>query len=319
MKFKTLGDVHLGKPFKNGVPLHRRGDREVMQWAEFEMNLMDVEGVEYSIQMGDLFDASVVPYSVIYRAAQVYKRAARANPETTYIVLAGNHDRSRDIEKVTAFMLFSAMVEDCVVVVGEEPEMIDGMVFIPWHPVLNAGEMVLQYEELIRNADVVFGHYDVVTIGEATPNMIPAATFKALGVKRAFTGHDHSRRTLEIDGLLVEVTGSMSPYSHGEDEAERFYVTRSLAEVLADPDAFHDKHLRVRLAHGEVLDVLIDCLQLTLIREGHEEEEAALVDVEFEPFDFNKLFATAVEQVGLSDALTAQVQTKLMESRMGDA
>jgi hypothetical protein len=45
----------------------------------------------------------------------------------------------------------------------------------------------------------------------------------------------------------VIVTGSMQPMAHGEDPEERLYVTRSLPEVEADPDAFKDKCLRVDL------------------------------------------------------------------------
>ena len=33
------GDAHLGKPFIHGVPLHRRGDREKMLWADFERSV----------------------------------------------------------------------------------------------------------------------------------------------------------------------------------------------------------------------------------------------------------------------------------------
>lgn len=104
---KLLGDVHLGKRFKTNVPLHRRGDRERMQWAEFEAHLNDVEAGDVHIQVGDLFDEAIVPYGVIYRAAQTYARSAMLHPMVTYILYRGNHDASRDVEKVTAFQMLS--------------------------------------------------------------------------------------------------------------------------------------------------------------------------------------------------------------------
>src|SRR4029079_4517459 len=71
-------------------------------------------------------------------------------------------------------------------------------------------------------------------------------------------------------GVEVIVTGSMQPLAHGEDPEERLYITRSLAEVEADPEAYKDKCLRVDLKPGEVFDMEIDCLQL-IVRRPEEE------------------------------------------------
>ena len=316
---KILGDVHLGKRWKNGVSLARRGDRESLQWAEFETNLMDVAGVTHHIQVGDLFDEAIVPYGTIWRAAQAYLRAAGANPHCTYILYRGNHDANRDVEKVTAFQIFTAIVGEAVMVAADEPFAVvvgsETHVFIPWHPILTAGEMVLKYDDLIRGADVVYGHWDVDRRQIESTNYIPAATLKALGVKRAVTGHDHNKRDEVIEGLDVHVTGSMQPYDHSQDEDERFYVTRDLADVLANLDGFKDKHLRVRLQPGEVLDVQVDCLQLTQVRDGQEEEVVAL-DVEFEPFDFEALLKRAIDEVGLGETVATAMRERLKEHRL---
>ena len=45
---ELLGDAHLGKPFIHGVPLHRRGDREKMVWADFERSISDTSAVPHS-------------------------------------------------------------------------------------------------------------------------------------------------------------------------------------------------------------------------------------------------------------------------------
>lgn len=318
-KIKELGDVHLGKRWKNGVSLGRRGDREAMLWAEFEANLMDVDDVTHHVQVGDLFDEAIVPYGTIWRAAQAYIRAAHANPLVTYVLYRGNHDANRDVEKVTAFQIFTAIVGSCVMIAADEPIGLyigtEHHVFMPWHPVHTAGEMILLHEELVRGADVIYGHWDVDARQAESTNYIPAATLEALGVKRAVTGHDHNKRDMVIDGLPVHVTGSMQPLDHSQDADERLYVTRDLAFVLANLDAFHDKHLRVRLQPGERLDVQVDCLQLTQVRDG-EEEEAMALDVEFEAFDFDVLLGRAVDQVGLDPAVDAAMRERLKEHRL---
>ena len=48
--------------------------------------------------MGDLYDKPFVPYSIVWRSAQLYLDAARAHPTRLFVVLRGNHDASRDLE-----------------------------------------------------------------------------------------------------------------------------------------------------------------------------------------------------------------------------
>ena len=309
MKVHTLGDVHLGKKFENGVPLHRRGDREKMQLAQFSADL-DTE-CDLHIQVGDLFDKMFVPYTVIYQAYVAYREAAQRNPDTTYVVLRGNHDASRDADKVSAFQVFKAMVAPFeIVVVDDKPVQIGEHVIIPWHPFITAAEMVEQHADLIRNAKAVYGHWDVV-MGDT--NQIPAAQLKALGVGEAYTGHDHNARTMEIDGLTVHVTGSMQPYSHAEDPAGDLYVTLSLTEALTRTD-LKDKCVRVQLQDGESLDEPIDCLQLAIQR-VRSDEVVDMGEVDFEAFDFQALFAEAVTEVGLGAEKATLALAKLEAAR----
>lgn len=312
MKPHTLGDVHLGKKFENGVPLHRRGDRERMQFNQFVDDL--ATECSLHIQMGDLFDKMVVPYSVVFSAAMAYRAAAQRNPDTTYVVLRGNHDASRDLDKVSAFQLFSELVRPFgVVVADDQPLAFDGHVIIPWHPFISAAEMVEAHADLIRNAKAVYGHWDVV-MGET--NQIPAGRLKALGVVEAFTGHDHNKRTMEIEGLTVHITGSMQPYSHGEDPEGNLYVTMSLLEALSGD--FKDKCVRIQLMPGEDLAEPIDCLQLTLQR-VRAENDADMGEVAFDAFDFQELFDQAVAEVGLNDSMRAAALVKLEEERAARA
>lgn len=95
-----LGDAHLGKPFIHGVPLHRRGDREKMVWADFERSVSQTPA-DFHINLGDLLDRPIVPYDVIVRAPRTYIRAAEREPETQFLILQGNHDVSRDLDTLS--------------------------------------------------------------------------------------------------------------------------------------------------------------------------------------------------------------------------
>src|ERR1700676_3269686 len=93
---KILGDPHIAKVFTNNVPLHRRGEREKMVWLQFERGLHP-EGADCHVMTGDLFDRAIVQYEALMRAASLYRVAASSYPNTTFVVMRGNHDASRDL------------------------------------------------------------------------------------------------------------------------------------------------------------------------------------------------------------------------------
>ena len=137
--FKVLGDVHLGKVFVNNVPLHRGVITRRSSGQKFQKRL-DPKGAEVHVNMGDLYDKPFVPYGVVWCSAQLYLNAARAHPNTTFIVLRGNHDASRDLEAVSAFDIFEGLVAPaenirCV----KDWFAHDELVFFGWHPVTCRG------------------------------------------------------------------------------------------------------------------------------------------------------------------------------------
>lgn len=303
-----LGDVHLGKKFENNVPLHRRGEREKTQFAQFEACLQT--DAEIHVQMGDLFDKMQVPYAVVWSAAQAYWKVAGS--DTKYVVIRGNHDASRDADRVSAFQIFAELVRPYgILVVDNEPVRIGDEVFIPWHPFINARDMVLQNEDLIRGAHTVYGHWDVV-MGQ--DNQLPAGELRALGVKLAVTGHDHTPRLEKLQGLEVLVTGSMQPYSHGEDPNGNIYVTLSLTDLLKDLDAVKNKCVRLVLEPTEQLDIPVDCLQLQIQRKSVE-EGVDIGEVVFEEFDLQDLYGQAVLEIGLSDEISKLALERLEAER----
>ena len=298
MKIKYIGDVHLGKKFTQGVPLHRRGEREALQWSQFVNYELRMPNVDLTVQVGDLFDAMYVPYSVVWAAATAYLDAP--GPQ---LVLRGNHDASRDLDKISAFQIFAGLVRPHgVTVVDDVPVRIEDHVFIPWHPFITAEEMVEEHKEIIQGATVAVGHWDVTG---STTNLVPKKSLEALGIQEIVTGHDHTPRKIGN----ITVVGSMQPYSHGEDPNGRMYITCTLADL---PDDVTNKCVRLILGPGEEVPT-IDCLQLQVVREG---EEGVEMEVDFEAFDIADLFRQAVEQVGLGDGMASIALQKLEEFRV---
>lgn len=324
-KVAVLGDPHMGKKFQNGVPLHRRGDREKLQWADFEASLGDVADCSVHVCLGDLFDQWAVPFEAIYRAAIAYKKAAAANPGVEYVVLRGNHDASRIVERVSAFTLFAELARGSGVRVVTSYAVSGNLVFFGWDPVLTAEQMVSAFlEEYRERLDllpegtelVAFVHNDVVAIGE-TSNLLPAKTLLDAGFSLAITGHDHTRRELIMDGLAVQVVGSMQPYSFAEDPDGDLYITTTLAEVEADPAYFVNKCVRIVLKDGESVTTPIDCLQLRIVTEQDptvNEDEAT--EVGFSEFNFQKLFEEVFEEKGVNAAMREIAQQRFEAERL---
>ena len=322
----ALGDPHLGRSFLNGTPLHRRGDREIMQWADFEASLNRIpDGVKVHVCMGDLFDRWAVPFHVIRKAADAYKRAADLNPDVEYVILAGNHDLSKEVEKVSAFGLFSDILENhpnITIVVGFTHVVeIEGkrLVFVPWSPMLNASEMVDEFQGDLECADAVFGHWDVVAVGD-TSNLIPTETFRILGVKQAITGHDHTSRRLTMHDIPVTVTGSMQPYSFSEDVDQVFYMTFTLEEyeaILASgkEKLLENRCVRVILGPGESVSRVVDCLMFKTKQDGVEEDTVD-VAVEIGDFSFDRLFEEVLVGEGVDPEFISLTRKKVEEERV---
>lgn len=301
VEFEVCGDPHMGRPFRNGVPLHRLGDRERMQRADLQASLARGAGAAAHICMGDLFDKPKVDNRVVAQVADDYQMAARTN-YCPFFILTGNHDEMRDADFVSSFHLFTRIVDDHVHVIRSEPRRhtfgTATLVFIPWHPLKTALEMVDEHAELIRGADAVFGHWDVDRRLEGTDNYIPAERLVELGVKQAITGHDHVRRQMVIAGLPVQVTGSMQPYSHSEDPERKMYATCPADDVRRmvgmQPDYFKDTCLRVV---GDWDDPVPNCLQFKVVPEEMAEAEEALAQVQVADFSMKELWAQAFEGI----------------------
>lgn len=288
MKIETLGDPHLGKTFKTGVPLHRVGEREKLVLDQFEKEILTTSA-DIHICMGDLFDKPVVSPDIILFAADVYARAPKT---TTFYIMKGNHDGTRNRDQKSSFDVFKAIVEplENVIVVDQPLFIPDAEIGLcPYNFFGTADDF---FEEMTDQGlpKAVYGHWDVA-FGE--DNLIPAALMKELHIETAYTGHDHLARVEKMLGVTINLTGSMQPYTHAEDAKGDWYVTVELDELLERQDQFLNKNVRVLLKEGEILPTEIDCL--SMIGKRISTDESIEVDTsDFDSFDIETALANAI-------------------------
>lgn len=295
-----IGDPHLGRRFENGVPLHRRGEREAQQWAKFREELNT--DCDINICMGDLFDHPQVSMQTIVDAADAYELAARRRPQTQFFVMAGNHDRSRQVNTIGAWEIFKKILagrlENLFLVdyVGK----VETIAFFPWQwgvPVAGAlEERFTKHHENVEVEHVVL-HHDLESFGGDTSYMVPARLIrdKFPNVKSIVTGHWHIPGSYQVDGIQVECTGSIEPLSHAEDPDGEIYVTLTLDQL--ESHDLSNKCVRVLLREGEELPVDLDCRALTGKRVTALEEFEPTVAQKLGAFDWQEVLDEHLKDV----------------------
>lgn len=294
-----LGDPHLGKVFKNGVPLHRRGEREKSVVHDFKMSLMNATN-HLHICMGDLFDERDVPYEVVLLAVQAYKLAASTNPNSVYVVERGNHDASRIAGEASAYDVFAEALRGTkgVFVLGNDPLAIEGHLILPWHPFRSAADMVPKR----GNFKSVNGHWDVRDFsGGTNPNLLPTELLSGI-TDSVFSGHEHKPQSIlnTATGFNVELVGSMQPYAFGEEASPKDYLTLSLREIEGFQGSLHDKTVRVLLRPGEQAPADLDCRQI-VVQRVNEDDVPADISVSVADFDLAKLWNESADECGVTD------------------
>jgi DNA repair exonuclease SbcCD nuclease subunit len=300
-KLKLMGDPHLGRKFRTGVPLDRIGEREAMVWAQFKKELQIGANVTQHVMMGDLFDKFVVAPEIVLRAANIYGMAADAQPQCIFYVLRGNHDVSRDTLKASSFDIFSQLVarHPNILVINEVIEE-GGVAYIPYDPFTTAHDQVLGLSD---NLETVFMHHDYVDWGG--DYVIPTQLLADKGILKVITGHDHTRREEKRHGVTVEITGSMQPYTHGEDPTGSMYWTGPLEDLPADVKMMN---IRILLSEGETLPADLDCLSLTAKRITDEDDKVTVDTSEFESLEIPVMLSSVLDGLSCRDAIMAKFE-----------
>lgn len=320
----VCGDVHLGRTFRTGVPLHRLGDREAMVWEEFEQQL-NVEA-DITVIMGDLFDKFVVPPEVVLRAYDLLTTAADNGREI--IILRGNHDASRDSNKKSSFDLLHELTWkiggiSCVERAGYHRQAESGQWFLlcGWSPDVSASEDITTLARPSEPIAAAFGHWDITQHGEDTHNLIPLEQLAGLGVNTVYTGHIHKAERFTRNGITVEVVGSMQPYAHGEEPPlSMLYLTLTPEQVDGmlndDEEILANTNVRVLLIDGAEYPREFNCLSKTYKRvhsgEAKVDEEGNPVAA-YDTFDVRTMISTTLTEHKVSDALQARISATLME------
>lgn len=332
-----IGDVHLGRVFKTGVPNHRLGEREEMVWRHFEKELD--HPAPYKLILGDLFDTFIVSPTVVLRA---YDLIRKATLKARIIILRGNHDASRDTDQRSSFDVLMELCggrEDVTFVTGFHPlRLTNGWscILFGWHPFVTTQQMATTAIEQSKGLryQAAFGHWDTQSYGGEDHNLIPIPELTNLldtaGV--IFTGHEHRPSMKELGGRQVRIVGSMQPYSHGEElnrsdeEMRNLYQTLRAEQVHAalDKDELVFQHINVRIlvAPGQVFDRDFDCLSCTFKQAKEDEEgqlqatttEDILAEIDsLDGFDIKSLLPALLEKHKVSDTMQASIIESISE------
>lgn len=298
-----IGDTHIGKRFRTGVPLNRLGEREELIYQLFREQLYDSNpDIRYVVHLGDLFDRPVVSYDDLYRTYNLIKIASEAYPERRYIFIEGNHDMSRNTEVITAFDVLSEMFlgTEKVTFVKNTPYRFVGgslgddfLLCIPYsynNQLLEEGlwdSHVLEHH--VKNI-ILCGHFDE-----------PFPVDKFSQCKKVVTGHIH---TPKMVGDNIYVVGSIIPMNFAEDPNGNLYQTVTLEQLTSvDPSVWEDKCVRVILKDNETLPENFNCMQLISISADEEDRPISLEELEFEVTGINTdwMLKKALEDTGLYD------------------
>lgn len=298
-KVLYIGDTHIGKRFRTGVPLDRLGEREQLIYDCFNLLLNDSDPeLEWVIHLGDLFDRPTVNYDDLYVTYKLISFAANHYPNRRYIFIQGNHDLSRNVEMTTAMEVLRELLSPVknVEFVLNFPVNIDNYLFVPY---------TFNEEFLSRHNDWVTGEH--ITLCGHFDEPFPHDIFRDYG--KVVTGHIHTPR----QELNVNVTGSIIPMTFGEDPEGKLYRTLTLPELeIALKEEGSELYCyRVILKEGEVLPEGVDCRQLISIKD--DEQELINTNLEEEwgeaNLDMEHLMREALEDLGLYN----EIYTKYLE------
>ena len=309
-RFKLIGDPHLGRVFRTGVPTHRLGDRERLVEEQFYAEISDRTSVPVII-MGDLFDKYSVPESLVLWAADKLNEAAEWKK---IYVLRGNHDLSRDEEKRGSFDVLEKLCPNVVFVKGVwEIQLENGYLALFGYDAFKSATELANQLTVNCNYLAAFGHYDLTSHGSDF-NLVPTEVFAALKIPTVYTGHIHRAQTIERHGVTVHAVGSMQPYAHGEQaEGDLLYQTLTLDEFNArNPEDFLDVNLRILLKGDEVFDTQLDCL--SLVFKHIADAEAEPLEVAYDSFNSDNILTECLD--GVSANLADWVRTRLGELKM---
>lgn len=269
---QTIGDVHLGKIFRTGVPKNSLHLREQNLFQSFT-ELLNKSDINLVVIMGDLFDKVNVSNEYLNKTIDLFKETCISNPDINYYVLSGNHDLSKDTSKISTFKLLekyfkqdsSFILENLHFVSSyTEPlyiEVVDSLLYFShYDPFSSLDDYQISSDVFSQGSlKIAFGHWDTIAydsdkfINRLIPNTI-LSNFDVI-----FTGHEHKPNFKLFPknqrNVPVYLTGSIQPFAHGEEIPEDMllYVTTTIPRLKAhlDKNADYFKYSNVRILYNK--------------------------------------------------------------------
>lgn len=309
--FYLIGDVHIGRKFKTGVPLNRRGEREEMFYTKFKeeiakgINEVKVGRSAGVVQLGDLFDTFSVGYTDLFKVMSALYEF-EINQVHAYF-LAGNHDLAKDQTKISALKALQHLTNgwNYVHFIIDHPFLFSlsnnqdqyGLM-VPFSHTQTLEEQLEPFAEYKGKIQYMYGHFEE-----------PYTDVLRSWAKEIYTGHIHTPRQ---DGNIL-VKGSILPITFGEDPNQDYMITCTLDQLQDWAAKSHNLCFRVKLKEDEVLPTDFDCLQMIKYTKEYDVNDPEALEVSYAELDMEKLFHEALDEVDLFDEFYQSYLNSKME------
>lgn len=278
--------------------------------------------------MGDLFDKTVISNECLNRVINIFEKAANSNKDTKYFILNGNHDMTKDKNKISSFDLFIKyfnknpisnlkIIYEFTQVYMLHNELV--LYFSHYNPYMSLDDELkdksygLNIDGVLDKAKlrIAFGHWEVTDFSAISGNekfidrLIPKYIINNFDV--IFTGHEHKPKKLNVHEKPVCITGSMLPYAFGEqlsNESDQYLVIDNTSLITAlskDKNVFINTNVRVLYKSGDELPYSFPCLSRTsklvdepVVNTPNDNSESEVATDE--PLSFSKSFYSILEQ-----------------------
>lgn len=331
-KIGIIGDVHIGKTFRTGVPKHRLGERELMVLSQLTELLN--RDVDYTVLVGDLFDKIRVSNTDLLRVIDIIENAVRSNPSIHYVVINGNHDMPKEVDRRSSFQIFekyfsnnnfnnlkivSTNLDTNIVEVKEHGVL---LYFSHYNPFLSLdsevpSEVFNTIDRSLYPIRIAFGHWETIDFGSDhfIDRDVPSVVLENFNL--VVTGHEHKPKLTIVDNVPVLTSGSMQPYAYGEElpEETSFYRTLTTSQVNSclekDPEYFKDSYIRILTEVGDDLPENFECLSRTykpIVKkvENKKTTDSPLTESD-DPLSFQNSFHQLVKQLIKDDPSNEQI------------
>ena len=316
---QTIGDPHLGRNYRNNLR-HRLGDREEAIKQTFYEKLRS--SVDITVVLGDLFDKVSITNEWFNFAIKALEDVSQEFPKKLFVILNGNHDLTKDRDRISSFELlvkyFSDRNLENLIFVDKSQKQIfiddfNLTLFFTSYDPFSALDETLRQEDLSlkdNSFKIAFGHFEIESFGsdKFINRLIPNVLLNNFDL--IVTGHIHKPITTLINDVPIIVTGSMQPYSFGEEIADDgdIYITLPLSELKEilerNPEAFIKSNVRILYTEGDELLSPFDCYSITYKHIPIEQKKTEVDSKSLDMISFSSMFLEALNNNKTEDNMS---------------